>query len=1406
MTIRTIFSHPHGKSRALVNLKIVMLGLILLFSYSLSGKETGYKFIKNYTYHDYDHQAQNWAVTQDKNTGLIYVANLGGILVYDGNHWQLVNIPNHSVRSMAFGADGKLYIGGNNEVGYLVQDLNDALKYVSLLEQFNYFDMSGKQFGTVWQTVATSEGVFFRTSKCLYQWNYKKMSVLVNEYCYSIMEHNDILFIQQKDTGLMRMVNGKLQLIPGGELFEEDKIWVMDTYGINENSNKILIGTRKGFHIYDGKHMTPFPTKVDDFLAEERLYHGIRLYNGDFALATATGGLLVIDNNGNLKDIFNKAYGLQDEIVRFVYEDLEGNIWLALDKGLAKIENSSPFHFYYDRSGLAGSVTAIIRHNGSFYTGTTSGLFVKPANSNRFHRVPGISNTCWDLDVHAETLLATAMNGVYQVNSDGKTTQRILDEQAYVLKISDRHPGYAFCGTRSGLIVLIFKDNRWTESHRFKEINKQITAMEESQNGDLWISSNTGDVQKIVFRDNIKLKQPEITRFDESSGLQGSEIKMAHVANHLVFATETGLFKYDEQSNRFISDLTLGRQFAGGYEGVQEGKPVFRIIEDQSKNIWFHSESMNYMAALRPIGSPQLLSKPFLRLPTIQVNVIYPDPNGKQIWFGSLEGLIGYDTTAARKNHPQFKTLIKQVIVNNNMIYNGTQFTRNEYSKEHPPFQVAGYQRMDLRFEFAAPYFEAESKTQYQSKLEGYDMEWSAWSKEPKRFYTNIKAGTYTFRVRSQNIYRESGTEDIFHFELLPPWYLRWWAILFLGLTLSLLTVLVVKRRRSIKLEQEKQKLQRLVEESTVELRERTTEIENKNRQLEYQTLQLKKQSEKLKEMDSMKSRFFANISHEFRTPLTLIMSPLEQMLANCRNKEHENKFNTMMKNARRLLTLINQLLDLARFDNGKMKLHAARQNIVPFIEGILGSFLSIANQNRLKLEFQAEKKEIPAYFDAEKMEDVMYNLLFNAVKFTPPGGKVSISVSTIPPEKDAPDGDIIISIKDTGNGISEQQLPHIFDRFYQAETTGGKNHNGTGIGLALVREIITLHHGEINVHSSKGKGTHFLIRLLSGKTHLDPKELVLTPYTTYTASETRSPGDTIKNTYTLLEEENETDDENHLLNSGSETDNRLTEDNCTQKTDDKKGNVILIVEDNDEVREYIRAPLQSYYRVEEARDGKEGIAKAKAIIPDLIVSDIMMPEVDGCSLCKELKKNIATSHIPIILLTAKASLSSRINGFETGADDYITKPFNTPLLLTRIKNLIDLRRQMQLKIQRKKMLLPSEVTVSSTDQTFLKEFQDVIENQLGDPNFNVDVLCEKLYMARSTLFRKIQALTGETPNQFIQTYRLEKGATLLRGNYGNITEVAMATGFSSSQYFARCFREKFHQSPSEYKASVFKS
>jgi len=1329
---------------------LLLLGLLLWAPSKVYGQSTGFKFFKSYTSKEYEEHNINWAVLQDKRR-IIYVANNSGLMEFDGISWRKIAVPNWTVRSMAIDDDGTIYVGGQDEIGFLVPDSKGTLQYESLL---NYLDDNKKNFAWVWRTHSTKEGIYFRTSKFLFRWrpNSKQIKVWEPEPGHAFkfsFTREGIFFIHQRKVGLMQIANDSLKLIPGDEKFAAVEIFTMAQY----DSEKLLIGTlSNGFYIYDGLRVVPFPTEVDDYLRKKELAHSIRLSSGDFALATLRGGLVIIDPRGRQKEIFNKDSGLQDDNVKYVFQDSQGNLWLALSKGIAKIEYVSPFSVYDERSKLPGNVQSVVKHQNHLYVGTDRGLFFL-ASPFKFRPAAGISSDCRDLLSIKDSLLVAATDGVCQVKNNSK--QRITKNRSYVLLRSDKDKNRVWVGTSQGLFSLFFKDGQWVKERKFENITQAIKTIVEDRKGSMWLGTQTKGVLKVDFPGDGVTKDATGTHYHTSQGLPSGPVRVYWAAGHVMFATDEGIFRFDESKKVFIPDATLGKEFAGG----PEGKIVFRIAADKDKNVWLHSYpgARNIQVILKPDGTFEINKKPFLRLPGIQVNTIYPDPGGDTVWFAGNDGLIRYDIKVKKNYRLDFPTLIRKVVVNGKLVFNGYKSKRF--------FPIVPYKDRNLRFEFAAPFFEAETRTRYQSFLEGYETDWSAFTSETRKDYTNLDAGVYTFRVRARNVYENLSKEAVFKFKILPPWYKTWWAFAVYILAGFLLVFLIVKWR-SGKLQREKQKLEQIV-------KERTKEIKDKN-------LQLEDQSEKLKEMDKVKSRFFANISHEFRTPLTLIMGPLEQFISKTPDKEQQKQLHLMLRNSQRLLNLINQLLDLSKFDSGKMKLQAYRQNIIPFLRTIIASFDTIAAKNQLDLTLHSEEENITLYFEPEKLEEVFFNLLSNAVKFTPQGGKITVAVTRNPGKEDNfPFGSLEISVADTGPGIARDQLAHIFDRFYQSDSTDEHRQKGSGIGLSIVKELVELHHGTIAVRSGEGKGTEFIIRLPMGDAHLKPEEMVEPAKKPY---QHKSPG------------------EIPAFNRGEEADTAAGEENFDPLKPGK--DIILVVEDSADVRDYIRGSLEPLYTVVEAKDGREGVKKALEIIPDLIISDIMMPEKDGYELCRRLKNDIKTSHVPVILLTAKASEENIIQGLETKADDYITKPFSTKILCARIKNLIDLRRQLQQKLSREMALQPAEISVSSMDQNFIKELQETIETNLSDTLFGVEQLGKKLYMSRASLYRKIFALSGESPREFIKTYRLKRGAQLLKANFGNVTEVAFEVGFSSTAYFTKCFKDKFHQLPHTFQAA----
>jgi len=550
-------------------------------------------------------------------------------------------------------------------------------------------------------------------------------------------------------------------------------------------------------------------------------------------------------------------------------------------------------------------------------------------------------------------------------------------------------------------------------------------------------------------------------------------------------------------------------------------------------------------------------------------------------------------------------------------------------------------------------------------------------------------------------------------------------------------------------------------------------------------------EAEKLIELDSMKSRFFANISHEFRTPLTLILGPLQKLFARSYDEETKQELGIMQRNARRLQNLINQLLDLSKLESGKMELHARETDVIPLIKGYVQSFESLARQKGIDLIFNSGLETILLWTDQDKLEKILYNLLSNAFKFTPEGGRIEVRVYSLQLAEmrrftancqlstaNLDKGCIVISVTDTGPGISPENLPHIFDRFYQTADNYSKDGDGTGIGLALTKELVDLHHGMIEVESVVGEGSVFRVYLPLGHEHLASEE---------------------------IDENRQLAVSNRQLAIGN---NNLIEHHAPLTVPrDQKSDVplILIVEDNSDLRLYIRSYLDQSYNVIEAEDGRKGVDRAFEDIPDMIISDVMMPVMDGYEFCKTVKTDERTSHIPVILLTARASTESKLEGLETGADDFITKPFDPQELLTRIKNLIELRKNLQERFMRNFRKLGLEhlmdletPDMKSTDQNFMQKAIRLVLENIADPDLNVEKLSADLAVSRRQLHRKMVAITGDSPNRFIRTVRLNRAAELLKNKSGNVTEIAYEVGFNNLSYFAKSFKEEFGILPSE--------
>lgn len=545
-----------------------------------------------------------------------------------------------------------------------------------------------------------------------------------------------------------------------------------------------------------------------------------------------------------------------------------------------------------------------------------------------------------------------------------------------------------------------------------------------------------------------------------------------------------------------------------------------------------------------------------------------------------------------------------------------------------------------------------------------------------------------------------------------------------------------------------------------------------------------KAEAEKLRELDRLKSSFFANISHEFRTPLTLIKGPLEEMANGRFQGDLQKYYRIMLRNSNRLLNLVNQLLDLSKLESGRMLLQLERGDAGRFIKAIAHAFESMAARKQIRYHIEVGEGLETACFDRDKLEKILANLLSNAFKFTAEEGAVSLQAQSLENGRR-----LHLKVQDDGIGIPEMELPHIFERFYSPPRPPqrgatlppwGGLEGATGIGLALVKELVELHGGRIEVQSEEGKGTTFLVSLPIGEAVLKRGELV-------------EPG-----ADALDIPAGPAADSDAIASTASIESTASIASKVSITPPPSSEEIVLIVEDNQDVRRYISDQLQGQYRLLEAADGKEGLETATREVPSLIITDVMMPEMDGVELCRILKQQEATSHIPIIMLTARGEREDKIEGLEQGADDYLTKPFDAEELRLRAKNLLEQQRRWRERFSKEVTFKPREMAVTSADEAFLNRVAEVIDRNMEEETFGVPGLADAVGLSRSQLHRKLKALAGKSPSQVIKEMRLQRAKELLEKGAGNASEVAFMAGFNSLAYFSTCFKDAYGVSPSE--------
>lgn len=795
----------------------------------------------------------------------------------------------------------------------------------------------------------------------------------------------------------------------------------------------------------------------------------------------------------------------------------------------------------------------------------------------------------------------------------------------------------------------------------------------------------------------------------------------------LWFATQYGLHVLTTDGRSY----TLGRE-----EGLS--KAILNIQEDKNHDIWISTVTSIYKIKVERstdeyrfhviscLSEAEVLQDDLFSFSSLMT--------GNTMYLGLLNGFVTFSPDHMLDTHHLSRPLFTSFRLFNVPVFSGEKYNgRILFDKAlgYSESVSLKYDENYVTLEFSGLNYLNPSQTSFRYQLDGFDKGWTEAlfeNGQGRITYNNLLPGEYVFRVSVAGNDRMWGPESKFILVIHPPFWDTLAARIFyviLGILIIFGFIFVINRRNH-------QKMVRMQQEEA------------------------RRQKE---ELEQMKFRFFTNISHELRTPLTLIITPLDMIIRRLTDEALAKQLGSVYKNAQNLLTLVNQLLDFRKLEMKGEKLNLLNGDWVEFVRQAYVAFQEIANEKNISFQLDMNGiDELYMYFDRDKIHKVLNNLLSNAFKFTPEGGNIALEIEKY---NDKGRGYIQVKVVDTGIGISEEDLPHVFERFYQAKKNLDTNISGSGIGLHLIKEYVELHDGRVSVESILGAGSTFCITV---PVDLRPEA---------------SPAQ-------------------HL--PAEETKEDPVREPALQ---DEIKPLLLVVEDNKEFRLFLREQLSEWYNIIDAPDGEEGERLAVKQNPDLIISDIMMPNVDGIELCHRIKTNLQTSHIPVILLTARASDESKAMGYEAGADSYISKPFSVDVLLTRVRKLIEQQKKRQETFHKEIVVTPSNITITSLDEQLVQKALECVERNMDNTEYSVEELSVDLATTRATLYRKLQGITGQTPKDFIRSIRLKRAAQLLRDTDLSISEIADHVGFSTPRYFAKIFRETFGTIPSQYGGRV---
>jgi len=1376
-------------------IKYFIITLLCISQGSLFAQSNPYKFIRIDINHGLSHNQIN-CIYRDSR-GFMWFGTMSGLNRYDGYNFKVFKhaiedsstISDNFVRQIVEDNEGKLWINTRNGVNIFdpktetfSRDLDKYLHKFSV-NSSSFSNIYRDRDGNVWILYSRSGIYKYEVSNgkithidhksddtsSLYS---NEISTIEEDFKgnYWIINRSGIIENIDRKTNKVIYRNYYLNKKYSGELLDyslfidsDNDIWI---YPPSDPRGLFYFKVSDRSMMYIHKDATASRLNTNNVSSIVQDDHGI------IWIGTDHGGVNLLNKKDFsirylLNNVDDEKSISQNSIVS-MYKDKLGIIWIGTyKKGISYYhENLIKFQLFKHKTSNPNSlgyddVNSFVEDSKqNLWIGTNGGgLIYFNRKQNRFSTFvhqPGNSNSLSNdiivslfYDSQQKLWIGTYYGGL--VCYDGKrfktykhnifNSQSISDDRVW--KIYEDSRKNLWVGTLGGGLELFDREKEIFYHYRVGDVNSVrstfIVCFKEDSEGNLWIGTAEG----------IDLLNRQTGRF----------IHYAHENNNPASLSNNNVISIIEDSRKWIwigtrEGLNLFDKNKGTFRIFREdnGLPdntILAAVEDNNKNLWVSTPNglsniiitkdnqTNYSFDFKNYDeSDGLQGKEFNEYSAYKTSL-------GELIFGGANGFNIFQPIDIKINKAKPKVTLTDFVIFNKSInvnekINGRVILKNAITEANEI--TLKYAENVFTIEFAALNYIHPEKNKYAYMLEGFNKDWMKTDgKNRKATYTNLNPGTYVFTVKASNndgFWNDEGAK--LTITILPPFWKTKTAffiyiVIILGALFLSQRILLERERLNFKIGQERLEAQRG------------------------------------HELDMMKIKFFTNISHEFRTPLTLIITPIEKIIKNTQDPEQKRQFDLIYRNARRLLNLVNQLLDFRRMEVQEIKLNPSRGDIIGFIKDLSYSFSDISEKKNIQFSFISNIKVLDTIFDQDKVEKILFNLLSNAFKFTPEMGHISVEIKL---RNDEPENNqsteeaeikwLEIKVKDTGIGISQEKHEKIFERFFQNDLPGGLINQGSGIGLAITKEFVKLHGGNITVESEPEKGSCFTIVL--------PIKAPLT----------KPVESTIAEQIQSIEKDN-----------ANLPPSEFAEGN--------KKPILLLVEDNEEFRFYLKDNLKNAYNIAEAANGLEGWRQALNIIPDLIVTDVMMPEMNGIEFCKKIKNDQRTSHVPLILLTARNAEEQKLEGLQSGADDYITKPFNFEILELRIRNLVSQRESLRKAFQKQIIVNPSEISVTSLDEKLIKKALEVVETNISNPDFSVEELSKDLGMSRVHLYKKLLSLTGKSPIEFIRVIRLKRAAQLLEKSQLTVSEIAYQVGFNNPKYFTKYFKSEFNTLPSLY-------